>query len=261
VCRGPYDDLEVGDKTLDPYEAAYLAGGPKRTVEAALAALVQGGAVEIQPTSRKGLLTGSFERTMHPLESKVAKILSSSRGDIIQARRQSTSLTRETRDALVERGYVLPGSTALAVSWTSVLPLVLLLGLGLMKIQVGVSRDRPVGFLVIFCIFTALTILAFLYWKPRRTHRGDRVLGSLRSDHSALRYAARVPNPTLLAADVALAVALFGRETLDTGPLADLRQILAPPVSSTNGGGCGGGGCGGGGGGGCGGGGCGGCGS
>src|SRR5262249_37307681 len=150
---------------------------------------------------------------------------------------------------------------AWAARGVTVLPMVALLVLGLMKINVGVSRGRPVGFLVVLCVLTGIVALALLIKRPHRSRRGDRALARLKGENAALRHAPRSLSTRVSADDLALAVALFGTAVLVGGPLADLRTALMPPPSA-GGGDCGsscggGGGCGGG----CGGGGCGGCGS
>jgi hypothetical protein len=123
---------------------------------------------------------------------------------------------------------------------------------------VGLSRNRPVEFLLIACVVSV--IIAWLAFGRRipRTRRGEQFLADLRSAHSAIRR-----RPVALEGDsLALGVGLFGTSLLYGTVHAPLARTLHPPKmrasDGSSGGGCGAHSCGGGGGGGCGGGGCGG---
>jgi uncharacterized protein (TIGR04222 family) len=164
------------------------------------------------------------------------------------------------RERLETLGLLLTDTQAAMVR---LLPLILVLCLpafGIIKIFVGISRGRPVGFLVIFCVASVIAAFALFGRRPLRSRSGDEALASIRRDNSALRSAAKSPD-RLASSDVCLAAALFGLGTLAVGGLADLNSALRPVVAHNSGwlgscgSGCGGGGCGGG----CGGGGCGGC--
>jgi uncharacterized protein (TIGR04222 family) len=145
-------------------------------------------------------------------------------------------------------------------------PTLLVLGVavfGIIKIGVGLSRGKPVAFLVVLCVATVLIALIGFARGVHRTVRGDRVLTRLKQENAALEHTARRKPSELAGDDLALAMGLFGIGILAYGPLAPLGTALRPPAGTGGcgaGGGCGGGcGGGGGGGGGCGGGGCGGC--
>ena len=98
--------------------------------------------------------------------------------------------------------------------------------LGMMKISVGMTRHRPVGFLVILCAMTAVIGLALLVVRPRRSRYGDRELDRLRRENAALRTATGSRADELTGADLALALGLFGTAVLAEGPLADLRTAV-----------------------------------
>jgi uncharacterized protein (TIGR04222 family) len=141
-----------------------------------------------------------------------------------------------------------------------VLPLVLVLLVplfGVVKIFVGISRDRPVTILVVLCIFSVIVAFGGFGRSVYRSRRGDRALGQLKEANAALQFQAGRRIENLAGDDLVLALGLFGMAILAGGPMAGLQTALKPPVNSSGcGGGCGSSGCGGGG---CGGGGCGGC--
>jgi hypothetical protein len=166
---------------------------------------------------------------------------------------------------------------AQSVQHLPAIPVFALLLLGISKILVGMSRGKPVGFLVVLCIITAIIGWCFLQVPvQQRSRYGDRILAKLRTQHANLRRA-KASDSLEAEPQLALAFALFGAVILKGSPLANLtRDLYASPSSSyskrsnrsgsgstgiwwggSDGGG-GDGGCGGGGGG-CGGGGCGGC--
>lgn len=141
--------------------------------------------------------------------------------------------------------------------------LVILAGaaLGGVRLALGILAGRAVGYLIALLVVTLIVALFFLLHTPSdRTHRGDRLVRTLRRTNAALRTSAAAAAAGLAGADLALAVGLWGPAILSGSPLDDVRQLLRPPVSSGDGGGggdsgssCGGSSCGGGCGGGCGG--------
>jgi uncharacterized protein (TIGR04222 family) len=175
------------------------------------------------------------------------------------------SSAAEVEQRLVERGLIeQPDNTRLA-RW---LPFALMLSLtvmGVVKIGIGLWRDKPVIFLVLASVVALVTAFFFLR-QIRRTRAGDELLKLLRARHTNLaaasspkQSACEALSPTMLA----MSVGLFGAGVLAGGPLAGLQSLWMSHQQAYRGnggcgGGCSGGGCGAGGGGGCGGGGCGG---
>lgn len=163
----------------------------------------------------------------------------------------------EFEPRLVERGLLVGRWWSTPAPWIILAPALATIGLGVAKICVGISRGRPVGFLVIGCCVLAITTLLALARKPRRTRQADAMV------HEAWnRYRASGPMPPARerTADVLpLAVALLGPTTLVGTPFAFLGTAVERlrPGGDGSAGGCGTSGGDGGGGGGCGG--CGGC--
>jgi uncharacterized protein (TIGR04222 family) len=135
---------------------------------------------------------------------------------------------------------------------------------GVIKICVGVARERPVGYLVTLTIVAV--VMAVLFWiRSRRSPAGNRSLKQLRDKYAGLRTSALTAAGEANA-DFVCVVGLFGMAALAGHPLYDdlfhslQRQKLLTTdgavADATSSGGCGAAGCGAGGG--CGGGGCGG---
>jgi uncharacterized protein (TIGR04222 family) len=249
---------------VDTWDAAYLAGGPKRAVDTALASLIHaqevtisitGGFISLHPQSARPAAQGDFADTVY---ASIAE----ARSTVERMRSDARRLTAPMLERLRELGLIptlLQGLTARLIS--ALFPLTLL-ALGVAKINIGLSRNRPVLFLVILCAATCGITLFFAARPCYRTWAGQRMLWAMRRQSGALKSSVSLAPDRLPETDIALAVALFGPAVLTSGMLLRLREVILPPGRAWGGGSgcgfssCGGGGCGGGGGGG---GGCGGC--
>ncbi len=258
------------DKPLDPYQAACLAAGPARSVQAAFAALVQAGTLQIVAEESKvwGLFTTKknlichvkpLPADAHRLERTLFQATAIPAKDLTPLTAAGMPVAQEINDELVRRGLLQAGPPPVCNVASSLIMATPLL-LGGAKIAVGLSRGRPVEILVALCVLTFLAALGFLLARSRLSAAGKVTLESLQAKHSTTRQIATSAAGTLAPPDLAMAIGLFGVEMLADGPLAEVHAML-PRASggggcSSSSGGCGGG-CGGGGGG-CGGG-CGGC--
>ncbi|OJT25728.1 hypothetical protein BO221_07680 [Archangium sp. Cb G35] len=259
----PSEEPRPGELELDPYQVAVLErreGG----VRAAVAALVHAGALKLEDGVLKAV-AGPPAR-MLPFERAVYEAVAGSTGDVSELEKKLGRELDGMEEGLRRRGLLMKPEVAEGYTrypkWLFFGPA---LGLGLAKMMVGISRDRPVGFLVVLLIFASVVGFGVLGGSPRRTRRGDKALAKLRWDNEALRTTAKADGAwgTMNSGSVAMAVALFGTGLLVSSGMGDLRSYLVPPGSAGGGGDVssgdsGGGDSGGDGGGGCGGG-CGGC--
>ncbi len=238
---------------LDPYEAAVLAGGRNRALFAAVASLTHRGALEIDEKEhrlRSSVLSGKAHPFETRLHQKVENHLGGTFKEISDASTgwaEFESMEEKLKNLALlttERWNIcfIPMLIALTV------PLI-----GLIKIIIGLSQDKPVGVLCVLSLVSLGVALAFAV-RPHRTRRGDAILKRLKEQHSELEAPLRAggASPVLLA--LPLAVGLFGPSVLNDTALAGLEKKIQSNTGGTEGGGCGAG-CGGGG---CGGG-CGGC--
>ena len=224
-------------------ELAYLAGGRARLGETVLARMLAAGQARIEkakihlapPTAG----AAGLERAILALPSpasfgKVQGIL-------------KDGANRIEHD-LTARGLMMERAEAWQVGLLAALPLVLLLGLGLVRYQFGVAAGRPVGFLMGFMIATAIFAVVRVFAVDRRTKGGLAVIKEAKKRAERLKRA-----PTQ--GETGMAVALFGTAVLAGSPLADLHRMRQSEggsggdsgsgSSSDGGSGCGGGGCGG----------------
>jgi hypothetical protein len=121
---------------------------------------------------------------------------------------------------------------------------------GLVKVLVGLSRGRPVEFLIISLVVLAFATSLAMHFGAWATGRGATVLRGIEERLARQRGRADGPNVVIMA------VAVLGVSSLHSLGLGQLATSLAPTTDGSSGdsggSGCGGGGCGGGGCGGCG---------
>ncbi|MCP2728526.1 TIGR04222 domain-containing membrane protein [Limnofasciculus baicalensis] len=247
--RKPESKQPDGANSLDAYEIAYLAGENERAVDAAIANLVQKGHLKLLNNNLE--LGTPLPSHSHQLEQEIVQSISIN-GKPDRIRQAVKSTTKLIAKRLEEGGFLVTYSQAQIAQRLPALSVGMVLLLGIAKIFVGISRGKPVGFLIFLCVITALFAFGFLI-KPYRSRYGDSTLAKLENKYQNLKTPSASENYEL-----ALAFGLFGSIVLADSALADLKNLLVPPTTTSSGGGgdSGGSSCGGGGG--CGGG-CGGC--
>jgi uncharacterized protein (TIGR04222 family) len=147
---------------------------------------------------------------------------------------------------LIASGLLMDGGEARRVRLIAALPFMGLFAFGTAKLLVGLSRDKPVGFLIAFLVATAIAILIRTFSVDRRTDAGVEAVKAAQRRHERLRRA-----PTT--GETGTAVALFGTTVLAGSAFAALHQMRTQNDNGSggdssgggDGGGCGGGGCGG----------------
>lgn len=272
--RGPQLDYN------NPYGIAFLAGGSQAAIRAAVAALFHAGKVEIQDQTVSeitGSPTALWKVTDHTnvtIDAFPLALLQELRG----APRSLASLEssckqgiQNLRQSLVAAG-LLPSDETLSVirfldliGWAVV-------AMGVVKVGVGLQRDKPVLGLVFGIIFFVIAWSVTSHYDANTSTRAKALLRDLQWDHVSLKTTAFAQPEQVAPNDVALAYGLFGVLVFG-GSLTGLREVLfvgdklwAPPPAPSGagdggsscgssssscggGGGCGGGcgGCGGGG--------------
>ncbi len=218
------------------YELAYLAGGPDRVVDTAIAALVDRGTLRIS-SSRKLQLAGP--EPADPIERAVAKGAkpghnSTTRG-IRDRLRMSGPMQALAKD-LEARGLVVVDKTPQIRQVVFGVYLGALI-LGVVRLIAGIAGDHPVGFLIFLVIAAGFaTLLARAARNkrvgPRPTGEGNRILGRANTEFSRERGRGITGGPAVggaLLGGAAMAVALGG---LAYYPDEELSAALMPPPLS-----------------------------
>lgn len=244
--------------TLNAYDIAYLNGGEVLTVNTAVTGLVGKGLTTVDAKSGTLQSTQPDDQVDGLQRAILLRSGYSSPTKMSDIRIAAAPYVAHLRAKLEDRGLVLTQSRATQIAFVSVLIALAPNLLGAAKISVGVSRDKPVAFLIAMMALSVLTSLLVFCRRPTRSRYGDKVLSDMRQEttsDSIYRSSSGITSADTLM----MGVALYGLGSLAPTPYRDLKQGLQPPSGSSGCGGSTSSGCGGDGGGGCGGGGCGGC--
>ena len=236
---------------LSPFEVAYLVDGPARCVDTAIADLLQRGAITYQPGADRFGASDDDGGLPAPLAA-VHRLIRND-GNARTVLQRATLLFGDARTRLQQRSLLLDDDAARRIAWISALLPAALLLLGLIKIVIGMERERPVGLLVMLTLVTLAGVLYCVSRKPKRSLAGDRSVKALGIAHAR---ATRAPRDT----ELPLAVALIGTAAMSGTVYAGYHELRAPSSGTSSsgssdsgsgsdggdsGGGCGG--CGGGG--------------
>lgn len=215
-----------GANALDAFELAYLADGPTRCTDAVVTRLLQDDLAVWDADAGKLRLKGRVSDLDPPLDG-IAKCIAVD-GKPADLVKRSAPVLETVRKRLIGRGLCLDDAQIARVRWLGCLPLYAVMGLGVAKMLVGASRDKPIGFLVFLTIVLAVITLVLWIKRPARTRAGDRALSAAQKRH---KRAARAPRGE----ELALAVALGGTAILGSTAYASYHQARHPPSSSDGG--------------------------
>lgn len=226
VLRRSLRDTGAGSGgTPDVFELAYLADGPARCTDAAVTRLLHDGDAVWDVATSTLRLKGRVSDLQAPLDS-IAKCIAVDGKPAALVKRAEAALA-PLRQRLEQRGLWLNAAQVARVRWLGCLPLFALLAFGFAKMQIGLSRGKPIALLVVLSIVLGVITLVFLLKRPRRTRAGDRALATAKVRHAR---ATRAPRPE----DLSLAVALAGTTILGTTAYAQYHQNRQPPASSSD---------------------------
>lgn len=263
----------AGRRTLpvtDRFDIAFLGGGVDRVVDAALAALYCRKRVRVDagttPAKMWSEASPAEPGDLHDVEARVLRAVPASiRISLSQVRKTARFTLHSMQDRLAREGLLESASSFRRLRWMAALPVLAVMLLGVAKVFVGSSRDRPVGYLVVLLLLS----LVFLLWRVKRlSHRttdGEQLWKKLKKrppvTAGQLEKNGLIHDPV----HVALLVALEGYGALPLPAYSPVHSALHRKANADSGSyGCGGGcssgsGCGSSGSSGCGSGGCGGC--
>ena len=234
----------AGRVRLSTEQLAYLAGGSDRLIHTALVALIEQGNIKLSEDKQRFELA-SPGQPKSPVEQAIIDAINNGRNEITDLLAAVKYSTVAIHNSLVAQGLWVG-----AIHHKTGLLFIPLIVLGLARLSLGMTADRPVGFLIALLIITVLTPL--MIGHDKRTSYGDEALKCYQSANESGN----------MQQSLCYVLAITGLSVLTNTALADIGGALASRRSSNSGngnggGGGGGGGCGGDGGGGCGG--CGGC--
>lgn len=275
VLRQPEGDVD--ESGLSVYEVACLKNGSSSVPFVVLASMLKAGTLVWIPGPQS---TGKWfstkpERRLksgphplaidaHQLERAFYEKANFSDGVLIHELRElAVAHANQLIKNLKRRHLVVSDETSLRIRRIGLLIFLSLLAFGVVKLGVGIWREKPIGFLAVSCIVVAAASFA-ANTRPFQTSAAQMILKEMQSRQGRLKTRQAAP---LTPAQAALGIVLFGSSAIEAAELSELQHAWKDSISrhanaasgsgcggTTSGGGCGGGGCGGGGCGGCGGG-------
>ncbi|NMO57096.1 TIGR04222 domain-containing membrane protein [Actinoplanes sp. TBRC 11911] len=210
LFRGPRD---VHVDNLNPQQVAYLSGGERLAVYAAMGGLRTAGTIGTGPG-------GTLVETgpLPPGATALDNALDNAARRGVRARElhddfMVVSALDQIRDGLERLGLtVSPAQRREARIWGFVAGAVTLIGAA--RLVIGVANDKPVGYLFVCLVVSVVITIALLRVKRRATNSAVRALRTLRRSHDHLKPSQSPAYATYGVAGSAMGVALFGSASL-----------------------------------------------
>lgn len=204
----------------DPEQVAYLAGGKLRFAETIVSRLLAADAVRMKGGKLTVLSPSAGQSTAE--RRLLAQPSPISWADASNALAPEVDATERR---LVQSGLMFDASPGMRLLQTA--PYLALLAFGAIKVLVGLSRGKPVGFLIGLLVVTAILALIRFAAVDRRTRAGIDVLKTAQKQSDRMR---RAP----VEGETGMAVALFGTSVLAGTALTGFHQMRASSSSSSS---------------------------
>ena len=190
LLRRPGSEPTAADLSLEPLEIAYLAGRHRMAIDTAVIRLLDRNVVRVGEVDGLLSVTGPLPADADPaLQLAYTTIATEGTIGMRRLREQLRSRLPDAVRTLVERGLVLSEDQKGLVRWMPLMLALVVPIVGIIKIFVGISRDKPVGFLVLGSI-AALVAIPFAFGRSvHRSRLGDKVLVELRRRHAEIKSA------------------------------------------------------------------------
>jgi len=228
LLRTPAEPPGPSELKLHPYEVAALQDLDTVT-QTAVATLVRNGQLSIADGNLR--VASELPSNAHRLEKAVYRKVEHDKSSTPTELHAAVKTEMDALErALHLRGFLLTGEQSQRLKSTSLLIFTAALGLGVLKVLIGIGRDRPVAFLVFLLILATGLGYSILVdsANPRRSRRGDAALKLLREENQPLLVTVASEGPSLNSGHLAMAVALFGTSALAGSSHRELRTMLAP---------------------------------
>jgi uncharacterized protein (TIGR04222 family) len=218
----------------DPYVIAYLRGGAGEAVKLGVAMLVDRQLLAIVDDDKVKLRDGvSPSHGSNDLERAILQqsTLATAPRELVSSERLQEVARRSYEPMLTHMNLLAGPEVRMRRAQEAGIALVVLVVVAGIKVAVGLSRNRPVSFLVVFAIaFVAVTVVIT---RGMRTVRGDRMLGDLTSLFGALHERADELRPYSSTSELALLMAVFGLDAVPAVAFPFRRAFKPVPTASS----------------------------
>jgi len=244
----PLDRHQSDEAALDPFQAAFLCAGPPRVLQLTIARLVHRELVDWTSQgseARLNIVKSTPTGDLHPAERALCDKVAQA-GDkglpVSQAGRAIAPAMRSIEVALATLGLRPTAEERNAAISSRLSPLLLLLLLGIVKLGLGLSREKPVMFLFLLLLATLVIFFVIASNGPRLTPSGIAVLDALRTRNEIDRDRLAEPHEADLPL-VSDSVALFGPLALASIPIyagihGDMEKLQARARDGSSTSGC-----------------------
>jgi len=244
----------------NPYSIACLRGGRNEALRLATVSLIDRGLLDVEGSRLKTRNAKDVARVKDGLEKAV--LIRFARQDEAASLFEdglAGNAADEVGRSLERLGLVGGETTTWDRRCRLLLAGVALWAVAVVKMSIGLSRHRPIGFL--FVLAWVFTVWAWRLHDPHRTRRGDTLLEDLRTLFRQLKERAEELRPSRDATEATLLAAVFGLKMLPDAGWVHVRNLYpkatrsagsscgsssSSSCGSSGGSSCGGGGCGGG---------------
>ena len=237
-------------QVTDPYELAYLAGGVPRCTQVAVLRLVEMKAVQWKAGS-------FFQNRLHAIAPLPAErndievalyraiLVHEKKGmPIKEAGRAVSPMLYRVEANLAKLGLRPTQSERSGLGFRAVLPLFGLILLGVIKVMIGIDREKPVIILAVFLIITLIVAVAMARGIKRLTPAGEGLLERMRQPFSGRVVDHGTPDLLMLSTGLALMgpsiLSAYGHPLgMEKAFVQDMNQMGAAPSSGGCSSGCG----------------------
>jgi uncharacterized protein (TIGR04222 family) len=217
---------------LTPEELAYLAGGAKRVIEVGLSKLIEQGKIKLNDDKQSFKIMGVPLDSLSELEKRIIweiQVTENNGGTTAPLNWENcfdiTSITNSIKQKGLVKirpshpAYVKPSITYLFM------PLILM---GIARLIHGVLLDKPIGFLIIVLILTALSLIWFLKLKAHPEYElspfVNQLLKERKSSMEKQPDSLKKPYELLTGENLYQAVAVLGTTAVQNAIMPDIQQ-------------------------------------
>jgi uncharacterized protein (TIGR04222 family) len=220
------------------HELAALVGDHTRAISSAVSALVNDRRAEVLAGRLMALLDATEPE--NPLEASVLNVIRHTPNPSLWHLRSGALLELTQQDQRLRiKGLLLSRSVGGQVAMVAFLIASVIPGLGVLKMVVAASQERPVSALVGLVLLAMIVNVVLLLKPPRRTLKADRSLALLRQVRRGLRELG-LRKTSIPTAELVEGVALFGLIALHGDAYQGLHSFLTHAEQSAPDGGDGG---------------------
>lgn len=225
---GPTPKLELSD----PYLIAYLRGGANEVLRVAIVSLVDRNLLSDNGSKLMTRMKVTPDRARHPVEKALIEYFKSeAEANSVFSNAGLENACEPYRARLESVGLVPDDATRNARQLLLIIAILLLVAVALIKISIGVSRERPVTFLIILMVVAV--IIPFFVWSPRLTARGKSALEDIQSLYRDLRDRSHTLRGGGATAEAVMLAAVFGVAALEAEAFAYTRTLFPRAANSS----------------------------